>query len=414
MLKDNKKVIFLSAVICFFAFLLLVAYVVLGAPAFPAATVALMDAIAILLILIATMAFLLRNSLRKTLYAFKNIALIGCILFSSVLVIVLLVFLFRFFRTDAISLPNIFKAIVRFPQQFSYYALFVIIAINALVGISNVVLIKHEGFCLNNALSLIVALFYIGSTFAVYFLCDLLTKKLLVPHGGRFEPIFLILHIGLPMFLMLILCYFEAILAGTAIMGFITARHKAAYDKDYIIILGCSIDRRGGLLPLLKGRVNSAVRFAWDQEIACGKAAKYVPSGGQGANEIMSEGSAMELYLLTHGAEDYEVFPEKKSTNTFENMLFSKRVIDSLQPGAKIAFATTNYHILRSGILARYAGFDAEAIAGDTKWYFWPNGFVREFFGILRMSLKFHLLVSALLAVLCSLVGLFAYLGNLI
>ena len=414
MLKESKKVIFCGAVDCFLAFLLLFAYVMIGTPIFTAATAALMDAILILMILIAVMALLLRNCLRKTLYSYANIVLIGCIIFMSVLVIVLFLFLVRFFRTDKLSLPTIFKAVVSFPRQFSYYALFVITAISVLVGISNVALIRHEGFCLNNALSLVVAVFYIGGTFAVYFLCDLLTGKLLVPHGGSLDPLFLILHIGLPMFLMLMLCYFECILLGTAIMGFLTARHRASYDKDYIIILGCSIDRRGGLLPLLKGRVNSAVRFAWDQEIASGKAAKYVPSGGQGTNEIMSEGSAMELYLLTHGAEDYEVFPEKKSTNTLENMLFSKRVIDSLQPGAKIAFATTNYHILRSGILARQAGFDAEAIAGDTKWYFWPNGFVREFFGILRMSLNSHLIVAGILAVLCSLVGLFAYFGNLI
>lgn len=414
MLKDSKRVILFGAGGCVFAFLLLVAYVLIGTPFYTAATAALMDAIVILLILIATMAILLRNQLRETLYAYTNIALIGCILFLSVLTLVLLVFLIRFFRTDELSLPGIFKAVVSFPRQFSFYALFVITAISLLVGISNVALIRHEGFCLNNALSLIVAAFYIGGTVAVYFLCDVLTAKLLVPRGGSFDPIFLILHIGVPMFLMLMLCYFECILAGTAIMGFVTARHKAAYDKDYIIILGCSIDRRGGLLPLLKGRVNSAVRFAWDQEIASGKAAKYVPSGGQGTNEVMSEGSAMELYLLTHGAEDYEVFPEKKSTNTFENMLYSKKVIDSLKPDAKIAFATTNYHILRSGILARHAGFDAEAIAGDTKWYFWPNGFVREFFGILRMSLKSHLIAAGIVAVFCSFVGLFAYFGNLI
>ena len=93
-------------------------------------------------------------------------------------------------------------------------------------------------------------------------------------------------------------------------------------------------------------------------------------------------------------------------------MQFSKALIDGLMPGAKIAFATTNYHILRSGILARYAGFDAEGIAGDTKWYFWPNGFVREFFGILTMHLRGHCIVAAVTALLCAAVGCIGYFGG--
>ena len=194
-------------------------------------------------------------------------------------------------------------------------------------------------------------------------------------------------------------------------MGWVAARAVTTYGKDYIIILGCSIDRRGGLLPLLRGRVNRAVRFAWDQEVATGKQLRYVPSGGQGPNEIMSEGSAMGFYLMTHGAEEDEVIPEKKSRNTWENLCFSKKIIDELTPNAKVAFATTNYHILRSGILANKAGLDAQGIAGDTKWYFWPNGFVREFFAILAMEMKVHFCAAAIVAVLCILIGWVEYLG---
>ena len=121
----------------------------------------------------------------------------------------------------------------------------------------------------------------------------------------------------------------------------------------------------------------------------------------------------MELYLLTRGAEDYEVFPEKKSRNTLENFALSKEIIDRLQPGAKVAFATTNYHILRSGILARKAGLDAEGVAGDTKWYFWPNGFIREFFGILALNIRVHIIVAIVTAAVCAALGCIGYFGNL-
>lgn len=373
---------------------------------------ALIGCIMLLLLSVAVMAVFLRVSLRKTLYSYRNIGLIGGILFASVLIISLCVLLFS--NPGELTVKTIFQRVVKFPRRFSFYALFVIVAVSLLVGISNIVLIRKEGFCLNNALSLVVAVFYIGGTVVVYLVSDFLTEKVYLPQGFFSQPLFIALHTAIPLFLLLMLCYLECILAGTAIMGWKAARQKPSFDKDYIIILGCSIDKRGGLLPLLKGRVNRAIRFAWEQEIATGKPLKYVPSGGQGANEIMSEGSAMELYLKTRGAEVDEVFPEKKSTDTMENFCFSKKVIEDLKPDAKVAFATTNYHMLRSGIIARRAGLDAEGIAGDTKWYFWPNGFVREFFGILALNVRTHILTAAAIALICAAIGCIGYFANLI
>ena len=373
---------------------------------------ALIGCIMLLLLSVAVMAVFLRVSLQKTLYSYRNIGLIGGILFASVLIISLCVLLFS--NPGELTVKTIFQRVVKFPRRFSFYALFVIVAVSLLVGISNIVLIRKEGFCLSNALSLVIAVFYIGGTVVIYLVSDFLTEKVYLPQGYFTQPLFVALHTAIPLFLLLMLCYLECILAGSAIMGWRAAHQKPSYDKDYIIILGCSIDKRGGLLPLLKGRVNSAIRFAWEQEIATGKPLKYVPSGGQGANEIMSEGSAMELYLKTRGAEDDEVFPEKKSTDTMENFCFSKKIIGELKPDARVAFATTNYHMLRSGIIARRAGLDAEGVAGDTKWYFWPNGFVREFFGILALNVRTHMLVAAVIALICAAIGCLGYFANLI
>ena len=352
---------------------------------------------------------LLHRSMGRTIYAYRNIGLIGGILFT----VVLLILHGRFWLEiggDAEPV-EIYRQMLSFPRTFSYYAVFVILFLCVLLGISNIALIRHEGFCLHNALAILVAALYIGGTVVIYLIADHLIGDVFTPLGLGGKPFFLVLGTVVPLFLLLMLCYFECILAGSMILGWIAARSVPKYDKDFIVILGCSIDKRGGLLPLLKGRVNRAVRFAWEQEIATGKPLKYVPSGGQGPNEIMSEGSAMELYLLTHGAEAYEVFPEKKSRNTLENFQYSKAVMEGILPNPKVAFATTNYHILRSGILARKAGLDAEGIAGDTKWYFWPNGFVREFFGILALERKAHCLVAALMGAACLLIGITEYIG---
>ena len=359
----------------------------------------------------AVMAFALYWSAKKTLYSYANIVLIGGLLFNSVFLIVCTRFLLTIPLDTAVDLTYFYESLLAFPRTFSYYAFFVILFICVLLGISNVELIRHEGFRLHNALSLLVAGLYGGGTMAVYLIADKLYESVFVPLGLSTNPVFIVLSTVIPLFLLLVLCYFECILAGTGILGWIAARAVPAYDKDYIIILGCSIDKRGGLLPLLRGRVNRAVRFAWEQEIATGKALRYVPSGGQGPNEIMSEGSAMGFYLMTHGAEEYEVIPEKQSRNTWENFCFSKKLIEEMTPHPKVAFATTNYHILRSGILANKAGLDAQGIAGDTKWYFWPNGFVREFFGILAMERKVHLRAVAVIAAVCAVVGCVEFLG---
>ena len=356
---------------------------------------------------IAAMCILLCASMKRTIYAYRNISLIGGILFLLVFLIATL----RFYWAAPGQSPDgswVFQQIVAFPRRFSYYAVFVISLLCAALGISNIALIRHEGFRAHNALALLVAALYLGGTAAAYGVADLLA-----PMGPGNRPITIVAGTVIPLFLLLMLCYFECILAGSCVLGWVAARHVPSYDKDFIVILGCSIDKRGGLLPLLKGRVNRAVRFAWEQEIATGKPLRYVPSGGQGKNEVMSEGSAMELYLITHGAEENEVFPEKQSRNTLENFQCAKKIMESIQPDPKVAFATTNYHILRSGILARKAGLEAEGIAGDTKWYFWPNGFIREFFGILALERKAHIAAAAAIGLLCLVIGWIEYAGLL-
>ena len=84
---------------------------------------------------------------------------------------------------------------------------------------------------------------------------------------------------------------------------------------------------------------------------------------------------------------------------------FSKDVIDGHDPdssGAKVCYVTTNYHVLRSGILANKIGLTAEGLGPKTKWWFWPNAFVREcvgFFSNRKMMILYLavLLVSALI-----------------
>ena len=252
------------------------------------------------------------------------------------------------------------QPLLSFPRVFLIWTMPILLIMTLLLFLSNIVLIFHEHFGYIRLLGTAFGLVCIAG--------NLLCRRYF--------------------FTSLIGDYLSIIFIGTSIMGAVAIRNKPELDNDFLIILGCYIGKKGKLMPLIRTRLNRAIHFAWEQEIATGKAIRYVPSGGKGKDEIMSEGSAMAMYLLSHGAEDYEILPEKESRNTYENMLFSKRIIDSEMPGAKIAFITTNYHILRSGMLAKKAGLNSEGLASTTKWYFWPNGYIREFIAILFMHKK--------------------------
>ena len=101
----------------------------------------------------------------------------------------------------------------------------------------------------------------------------------------------------------------------------------------------------------------------------------------------------MKQYLLKKGIPENRIIEEDRSTNTFENMTFSKALINGQDPDVKVAFSTTNYHVFRSGLYARRVKMRAVGMGAKTKWYYWPNAAVREFIGLL----KAHRLKQALI-----------------
>ena len=305
---------------------------------------------------------MLQELKRRLLYSYAGIAAGGLGLFALIQLISLLL------RKEWMTPGDLLRMFVVLSFLMTVFLI-----------VSSVFLIRHEGFRSSNLFGTASGFAWLGGNLICLLLIEYFSGMHLIV---RFAAVF-----G---------CYADFLLSGILLLALIAARHKPAYDKDFVIIPGCSISRQGGLLPLLKGRTNRAIRFAWDQERACGKPARYIPTGGQGPDEIMSEGSAMEFYLLTHGAEQYEVYPEKASVNTYENMLFSKKIIEKLMPEAKICFVTTNYHVLRSGMLARKAGLQAEGLASSTKWYFWPNALAREVIAILSIYPLQHLAAAGI------------------
>ena len=240
--------------------------------------------------------------------------------------------------------------------------------------VSNIALLRHERPRFQNLLGILLGLILIGAGAGTY-----AASRLLYRYDFSYDAMRAVTMtrntVGLAF------TYVECILLGTIICGLRAAKHVPAPDRDYILILGCCFRKDGTLTPLLKARVDKALDFWRMQKEKTGKAAFIIPSGGQGRNESMPEAKAMSNYIAGTDIPSEYVLPEDQSVNTFQNMQFSKEIIDGKNPGsssAKVCYVTTNYHVLRSGILANKVKLSAEGLGAKTKWWFWPNAFVRE------------------------------------
>lgn len=249
--------------------------------------------------------------------------------------------------------------------------------------ISNLSLIRHEGFRIHNLLGVVLGVVWV-SGFIVY---QYLENK----SFDDISKIYSVLSNGISA----VISYFICMLFATVISAFMASRSRPPLNRDYIVILGCAINRDGSLTPILKGRVDAAIGFAEEQLKKTGKQAKFVPSGGQGSDEVISEGEAMKRYLVEQGIDERYILPETKSVNTYENIKLSKAVIDNdARGGYKPAFATTNYHVFRGYTLSKKLELkNVRGISSKTKWYFFPNAFLREFAGFIAGEWKLHLAV---------------------
>ena len=177
--------------------------------------------------------------------------------------------------------------------------------------------------------------------------------------------------------------YFECMLTGTALVDLYVSKYEPDYNADYIIVLGCGIDDKGRPYPLLASRIERAYRFYLKQLGVSNKEATFITSGGQGQDEVISESMSMKNYLLNKGISEDRIIMEDRSFNTRENMANSKKIIEKNDPQAKVLFSTSDFHVFRSGLMARREKMKAIGIGAKTKWYFFPNAIIREFVGLL-------------------------------
>ncbi len=286
-------------------------------------------------------------------------------------------------RPENYFMMNVYSSLKSAGRTFMLFTLPFMLAVSIALAVSNVSLLRREGRKFTNLLAVLMSVLilcgYVG-----FFLLDSLFSM-----GSEFQ---MRIYGTITSVYTTVFVYLEAMLISAMMCGLIAAVRKPAYDKTHIVILGCAIASDGTPLPLLRGRIEKAVSFAKEQRAAGGGGIRFVPSGGKGPSEAVSEAESMKNYLLKQGIGPDCILPEDKSSNTQENMRFSLEKIRQDCPEPKIAFSTSGYHVLRSGMISKEEGLDAEGVGSRTKWYFWPNAFIREFVGLLSGKWKRHVL----------------------
>ena len=352
----------------------------------------------------------LRRSLRANLYRYRNILYYSMVIFLAIMLLVEVFYL----RNNRGIIGEI-DCILRISETVTLFTFPVVVITAIMVTVSNIKLIRKEGRTWRNMLA-----FFLGILLSVlvilpeiigFFLQNSTTIDVHNWKGiGRFVEYFL------ESMSSMLTMYLECVLIGTIIVGIKAARRIPAFDKDYIVIHGSMIRKDGTLTKLLQSRADRAIEFASMQKTATDKDITFVPSGGKGSDEVISEGEAIRKYLLEQGIPEEQILVEDRSTSTEENLAFSAKLIREREGGAdaKIAFSTTNYHVFRAGLLATAQGLELEGIGSRTKRYFWINAFVREFIATLYAERKRHLLVlGVLLAVIVASLAMI-YVSNVV
>ena len=359
-------------------------------------------------LLLAVLIVKLRRSLRKCLYQYRNILYFGVIVFLANLLLVELLSV-----SSNGGVIEMLRRLVGTAKWFIMATFPVIILVTIMVTVSNIQLIRKEGRTWRNMLACLLGIFVGAFSLLPNVVENYLDKAQWIDTHrytgiGRFVSDFLVNTSTALAF------YLECILLGTIIVSTMAARRVPKLNKDYIIIHGSQIRKDGSLTKLLQMRADRAIEFAGMQKTANDKDIIFVPSGGKGSDEVISEGEAIRNYLVSQDIPEDRILVEDQSVNTEENILNAVQLIRERDPEAKIAFSTTNYHVFRTGLIATSKGVEIEGIGSRTKRYFWINAFVREFIATIYAERRRHAFVLGMIALLGAVITVMTYISNVV
>lgn len=161
---------------------------------------------------------------------------------------------------------------------------------------------------------------------------------------------------------------------------FLEGERMTSEKVDYVIVLGARL--YGDIpSPALHERLKVAKEYLLDNENI-----NVIVSGGQGSNELISEASAMENYLVENGIDSDKIIVEDNSTSTFENLKYSLdkiREVDDKE-NLKVLIATNKYHLFRAKFLAKRLGMIPYGLPAEIPPSIIVQQYIREYFAVIK------------------------------
>ena len=149
------------------------------------------------------------------------------------------------------------------------------------------------------------------------------------------------------------------------------------FDADYLIVLGAAVHGDTPSLSLVE-RLEAAKDYLIKHPDTV-----VIVSGGQGSGENVSEARAMYEWLCANGVVPTRIIMEDKASSTYENLKFSREIINELSDDATVAVVSSEYHLCRAKLIAKTLGMEIHTVAAQTTYFtVMLNYFIREAFGV--------------------------------
>lgn len=149
------------------------------------------------------------------------------------------------------------------------------------------------------------------------------------------------------------------------------ANYKADEAKT-VIVLGCKVNGTRPSQYLYK-RCAAAAEFMQENPQALA-----ILSGGQGPDEGISEAQCMLETLTEMGIDESRLLLEDKSTNTRENLEFSKAIIDEHALSGEVLIVTNEFHEYRAKLLCDKIGLSFHSGCSHSSFYTFLTFYTRE------------------------------------
>lgn len=149
-----------------------------------------------------------------------------------------------------------------------------------------------------------------------------------------------------------------------------------------VIVLGCRVNGETPSMSLVR-RADTAADY-----LLANPSVQVIVSGGQGANEWISEAEAMKRILEQRGVSEDRILVEDRSTSTLENLTFSKDLLAGNGLSTSVIIVSEGYHMYRALSVAERIGLDAQELAAPSVPWLLPTSWVREWFGITLETIR--------------------------